>query len=378
MLSPSHALRPFLRQRSLLQRAEALLDATWCRQRNVRLQVVSATRKSHTHSISSSSKWTSKLIDGRKIARQIHAEIRADIAGWVARGNRRPHLSVILVGDDPASAVYVGNKLKAAQNTGISSETLIRPANTPEADILRLIRELNEDSNVDGILVQLPLPPHMNERRVCNALAPHKDVDGFHVVNVGRFCLDMQALLPCTPLGIMELLRRKGIETFGKNAVVVGRSKNVGMPMAMLLHADGIGETQAGDATVTICHRHTPSHSLVEFTRMADILVVATGIPRLITADMVKEGAAVIDVGISRIKDPRTGRSTLVGDVDFEGVVDKVSHITPVPGGVGPMTVAMLMQNTYSAAVSRIRYETGTVTEYQTWDDESENVAFVI
>ncbi|KAF8789528.1 Bifunctional methylenetetrahydrofolate like protein [Argiope bruennichi] len=269
-------------------------------------------------------------------------------------------------------------KLKAAQKTGISSETIIRPNKTTEDEVLNIIRELNDNPNVDGILVQLPLPNHMNERKVCNAIAPHKDVDGFHVVNVGRFCLDMNALMPCTPLGIMELLRRTGIETFGKNAVVCGRSKNVGMPMAMLLHADGIGETQAGDATVTICHRHTPAQQLVEFTKTADILVVATGIPHLITADMVKEGVAVIDVGISRIKDPVTGKSKLVGDVDFDGVIEKASYITPVPGGVGPMTVAMLMRNTYMAACSTIRYETGTISAYQTWDDESENVAFVI
>ncbi|XP_054712405.1 bifunctional methylenetetrahydrofolate dehydrogenase/cyclohydrolase, mitochondrial-like [Uloborus diversus] len=333
-------------------------------------------RNSHTESLMK--KYASKIIDGKKIAAQIQAEIKYDIQKWLARGNRGPHLSVVLVGDNPASAVYVNNKLKAARNTGISSETILRPAKTSEDEVLSIIRELNDNPNVDGILVQLPLPSHMNERRVCNAIAPHKDVDGFHVVNVGRFCLDMNALIPCTPLGIMELLRRAGIETFGKNAVVCGRSKNVGMPMSMLLHADGINETQAGDATVTICHRHTPAEQLVEFTKRADILVVATGIPHLITADMVKEGVAVIDVGISRIKDPVSGQSRLVGDVDFDRVIEKASYITPVPGGVGPMTVAMLMKNTYTAACSEVHYQTGTIAEYQTWDDESENVAFVI
>lgn len=330
------------------------------------------------HSESPATKYKEKIIDGKKIATQIQAEIKYDIEKWIASGNRGPHLSVVLVGDDPASAIYVKNKLKAAQKTGISSETILRPSKTSQDEVLKIIRELNDNLNVDGILIQLPLPSHMNERRVCNAIAPHKDVDGFHVVNVGRFCLDMNALIPCTPLGIMELLRRKGIETFGKNAVVCGRSKNVGMPMAMLLHADGIGETQAGDATVTICHRHTPAEQLVNYTKMADILVVATGIPHLITADMVKEGVCVIDVGITRLKDPKTGASRLVGDVDFDRVIEKASYITPVPGGVGPMTVAMLMKNTYTAACRQIRYETGTIAEYQTWDDESENVAFVI
>ncbi|GBN37246.1 Bifunctional methylenetetrahydrofolate dehydrogenase/cyclohydrolase, mitochondrial [Araneus ventricosus] len=366
----------FCAKQTCFQKCASLLASASRQQPRLKIQIVSSTRKSHTEALSQ--KYASKLINGKKIAEQIQAEIKYDIQRWLARGNRGPHLSVLLVGDNPASAVYVNNKLKAAQKTGISSETIIRPNKTTEDEVLNIIRELNDNPNVDGILVQLPLPNHMNERKVCNAIAPHKDVDGFHVVNVGRFCLDMNALMPCTPLGIMELLRRTGIETFGKNAVVCGRSKNVGMPMAMLLHADGIGETQAGDATVTICHRHTPAQQLVEYTKMADILVVATGIPHLITADMVKEGVAIIDVGISRIKDPVTGKSKLVGDVDFDRVVEKASYITPVPGGVGPMTVAMLMQNTYMAACSTIRYETGTITEYQKWDDESENVAFVI
>ncbi|XP_055925782.1 bifunctional methylenetetrahydrofolate dehydrogenase/cyclohydrolase, mitochondrial-like [Argiope bruennichi] len=376
ILSTNSKMLYLCAKQTCFQKCASLLASASRQHPKLKVQIVSSTRKSHTAALSQ--KYASKIIDGKKIAEQIQVEIKYDIQRWLARGNRGPHLSVLLVGDNPASAVYVNNKLKAAQKTGISSETIIRPNKTTEDEVLNIIRELNDNPNVDGILVQLPLPNHMNERKVCNAIAPHKDVDGFHVVNVGRFCLDMNALMPCTPLGIMELLRRTGIETFGKNAVVCGRSKNVGMPMAMLLHADGIGETQAGDATVTICHRHTPAQQLVEFTKMADILVVATGIPHLITADMVKEGVAVIDVGISRIKDPVTGKSKLVGDVDFDGVIEKASYITPVPGGVGPMTVAMLMRNTYMAACSTIRYETGTIPAYQTWDDESENVAFVI
>ncbi|CAL1295204.1 unnamed protein product [Larinioides sclopetarius] len=368
ILSTNSKMLYFCAKQTCFQKCASLLASASRQHPRLKVQIVSSTRKSHTEALSQ--KYASKIINGKKIAEQIQAEIKYDIQRWLARGNRGPHLSVLLVGDNPASAVYVNNKLKAAQKTGISSETIIRPNKTTEEEVLNIIRELNDNSNVDGILIQLPLPNHMNERKVCNAIAPHKDVDGFHVVNVGRFCLDMNALMPCTPLGIMELLRRTGIETFGKNAVVCGRSKNVGMPMAMLLHA--------GDATVTICHRHTPAQQLVEYTKMADILVVATGIPHLITADMVKEGVAVIDVGISRIKDSVTGKSKLVGDVDFDRVVEKASYITPVPGGVGPMTVAMLMQNTYKAACSTIRYETGTIPEYQTWDDESENVAFVI
>lgn len=260
-----------------------------------------------------------EIINGNKVALEIRNEIKQDIEKLSNLGQRRPHLSVILVGDNPASKIYVANKLKAAQNTGISSETITCSSSISQQELINIIQNLNNSPSVDGILVQLPLPNHMNERLVCNSINPSKDVDGFHVVNVGRFCLDMNALIPCTPLGVMELLRRTGIKTFGKNAVVCGRSKNVGMPMAMLLHADGIGETQAGDATTTICHRHTPADQLVHFTKLADILVVATGIPHLITADMIKEGACVIDIGITRIKDPVTGKSKLVGDVDFDG-----------------------------------------------------------
>ncbi|XP_067937774.1 bifunctional methylenetetrahydrofolate dehydrogenase/cyclohydrolase, mitochondrial-like isoform X2 [Watersipora subatra] len=189
-----------------------------------------------------------------------------------------------------------------------------------------------------------------SERAVCNAVSPAKDVDGFNVVSVGKFCQDLKCLLPATPAGVMELLRRTGVETFGKNAVVAGRSKNVGMPIAMLLHADGIGETQAGDATTTICHRYTPPEQLRHFVKYADIVVVAAGIPGLITGDMLKPGCAVIDVGINRIKDPETGKNKIVGDCDFDSCSEVAGWITPVPGGVGPMTVAMLMKNTLQAA----------------------------
>ncbi|KAM3659443.1 bifunctional methylenetetrahydrofolate dehydrogenase/cyclohydrolase, mitochondrial isoform 2-T6 [Ammospiza maritima maritima] len=254
------------------------------------------------------------VISGRKLARQIRQEARHEVQQWVAAGNRRPHLSVVLVGENPASHSYVLNKTKAAADVGISSETILRPASISEEELLELIARLNSDTAVDGLLVQLPLPEHIDERRVCNAVSPHKDVDGFHVLNVGRMCLDQDSMLPATPRGVWEIIQR------------------------------------TGDATVTISHRYTPKEQLKQHTIRADIVVAAAGIPNLITADMIKEGAAVIDVGITRVQDPLTARPRLVGDVDFEGVKKKASYITPVPGGVGPMTVAMLMKNTIIAA----------------------------
>ncbi|NWX41489.1 MTDC protein, partial [Steatornis caripensis] len=290
------------------------------------------------------------VISGRKLARQIRQEARHEVEQWVAAGNKRPHLSVVLVGENPASHSYVLNKTKAAADVGISSETILRPASITEEELLDLIGKLNNDAHVDGLLVQLPLPEHIDERKICNAVTPDKDVDGFHVINVGRMCLDQYSMLPATPWGVWEIIKRTGIPTLGKNVVVAGRSKNVGMPIAMLLHTDGRHERPGGDATVTISHRYTPKEQLKQHTIRADIVVAAAGIPNLITADMIKEGAAVIDVGITRVQDPVTAKSRLVGDVDFEGVKKKASYITPVPGGVGPMTVAMLMKNTIIAA----------------------------
>uniref|UniRef100_A0A3B4G8W3 Bifunctional methylenetetrahydrofolate dehydrogenase/cyclohydrolase, mitochondrial-like n=1 Tax=Pundamilia nyererei TaxID=303518 RepID=A0A3B4G8W3_9CICH len=298
----------------------------------------------------STSRQEAVVISGKKLARQIRDEVRADLEEWVSTGHRRPHLSVILVGDNPASHSYVLNKTRAAADVGISSETILKHTNISEEELLDLIDKLNTDPRVDGLLVQLPLPEHIDERAVCNAVSPTKDVDGFHVVNVGRMCLDQSTMLPATPWGVWEIIKRTGIPTFGKNVVVAGRSKNVGMPIAMLLHTDGRHERPGGDATVTISHRYTPKDQLRQHTKIADIIVAAAGIPNLITADMIKEGAAVIDVGINRVQDPVTGKSRLVGDVDFEGVRQKAGFITPVPGGVGPMTVAMLMKNTVKAA----------------------------
>lgn len=291
-----------------------------------------------------------KLIDGKQISADIRAELHEQIEQWMAKGNRAPQLTAILIGDDPASNTYVANKMKAAKDVGINSKTERYGSDITEEELLARIEALNRDDSVDGILVQLPVPGHINERKVCNSVTCDKDVDGFNERNVGRLCLDMNTLIPCTPLGVQELIKRCQIETFGKNAVVVGRSKNVGMPIAMLLHADGRNDTCAMDATVTICHRFTPPEELARFCRSADIIVTATGVPGLIRGDMIKEGAAVIDVGITRVTDPTTGKTKLVGDVDFEEARKVAGHITPVPGGVGPMTVAMLMKNTFIAA----------------------------
>ncbi|XP_068831553.1 bifunctional methylenetetrahydrofolate dehydrogenase/cyclohydrolase 2, mitochondrial [Capricornis sumatraensis] len=290
------------------------------------------------------------IISGTEMAKQIQKEIQHGVDSWVSLGNRRPHLSIILVGDNPASHTYVRRKIKAAAAVGICSEIILKPKDVSQEELLDITDQLNADPRVSGILVQLPLPDHMDERTVCNGISPEKDVDGFHIINIGRLCLDQHSLIPATASAVWEIIRRTGIETFGKNVVVAGRSKNVGMPIAMLLHTDGEHERPGGDATVTIAHRYTPKEQLKIHTLLADVIIVAAGVPKLITSDMVKEGAAVIDVGINYVHDPITGKTKLVGDVDFEAVKKKASFITPVPGGVGPMTVAMLLKNTLLAA----------------------------
>ncbi|KAL0979891.1 hypothetical protein UPYG_G00191190 [Umbra pygmaea] len=290
------------------------------------------------------------VVSGTEMARQLHREIQREVEKLVSGGNVRPHLGVVLVGDDPASRTYVRNKTRAATLLGISSDTVVKPSSVSQEELLELIDKMNRDWKVSGLLVQLPLPGHINERAVCNAIAPEKDVDGFHIVNIGKLCLDQRSMVPATPAAVWEIIKRAGIETVGKNVLVAGRSKNVGLPIAMLLHTDRSHERPGGDATVTIAHRCTPREQLKELTRLADIVIAAAGVPGLITADMVKEGAAVIDVGINRVRDPSTGKQRLVGDVDFDGVKEKAGFITPVPGGVGPMTVAMLMKNTVAAA----------------------------
>ncbi|XP_015038244.1 bifunctional methylenetetrahydrofolate dehydrogenase/cyclohydrolase, mitochondrial isoform X1 [Drosophila pseudoobscura] len=291
-----------------------------------------------------------QIIDGKVISQEIRLKLNEEVAQFVNAGNPQPHLTAVIVGEDPASEIYVRNKMTACKEVGISSETKRLPATTTEEELLQLIGELNRDDSVSGVLVQLPVPEQINERTICNAVAPEKDVDGFNEINMGRLALDMEGFVPATPLAVKTLLEHCNIETFGRNAVVVGRSKNVSLPLAILMHSDGKNATKALDATVTICHRYTPPKELAIHCRQADIIVVAVGKPGLITKDMVKPGACVIDVGINRIKDEKTGNDKLVGDVDFEEVRQVAGHISPVPGGVGPMTVTMLMYNTLKAA----------------------------
>jgi methylenetetrahydrofolate dehydrogenase (NADP+)/methenyltetrahydrofolate cyclohydrolase len=278
------------------------------------------------------------LIKGSEISKQIREELKQEVAQLKAKHNLVPGLSTILVGEDEASKVYVGQKEKACKELGIHSERIDLPGNTTEADLLALIEKLNKDSRIHGILVQLPLPKHINETNVLYAIDPKKDVDGFHPVNVGKLMLGEPSFIPCTPHGIQELLIRTGVETNGAEVVVVGRSNIVGKPIANML----LQKKKGANATVTICH--TGTKDIASHTRRADILIVAAGKPKTITADMVKDGVVVIDVGVNRLP---TG---LVGDVDFETVKEKAKAITPVPGGVGPMTISMLMHNTVQAA----------------------------
>ncbi|CAH0399396.1 unnamed protein product [Chilo suppressalis] len=313
--------------------------------------LLKSTMRSHTYIDSlGSARIMAQVLDGKSLAKDIKDELKIKIQDWINQGHRAPSLRCIIVGDDPASHTYVKNKIEAARYVGIDAETIKYAETLTEEELINAIKELNADDNVDGILVQLPVPETMDERKVCNAVTPKKDVDGFHIINVGQLCLDMPTIVPATALAVIEMLKRFKIETFGRNAVVVGRSKNVGMPIAMMLHSDKRHDSGLGmDATVTICHRYTPKEQLELYCRNADIIVTATGIPSLIKANMVKPGATVIDVGISRITDEQ-GKTKLVGDVDYAEVSKVAGALTPVPGGVGPMTVAMLMHNTFQAA----------------------------
>ena len=277
------------------------------------------------------------LIDGKQTARDIRAELKAQVEAAVSAGRRAPGLAVILVGEDPASQVYVRNKERACAEAGILSFPYRLPADTTQEALLALIAELNGRDDVDGILLQLPLPEHLSASACLLAIDPAKDVDGFHPENVGRLSLNLPGMVSCTPAGVIELLRRYNLPTRGKKAVVLGRSDIVGKPLALLLARPG----EFGDATVTLCHSRTPD--LAAECRSADFLFLAIGRPRMITGDMVREGAVIIDVGINRTDDG------LCGDADFESVSKKAAAITPVPGGVGPMTIAMLLKNTVQA-----------------------------
>jgi len=286
----------------------------------------------------------SELILGKAVSESIYAELRERIEALKSKGTT-PGLAVVLVGSDPASEVYVRMKGKKCEELGMHSVTIVMPENTPEKDLLKKVDELNKDPAVHGLLVQLPLPSHINEKKVINAIDPNKDVDCFHPANVGKMLIGEPDFLPATPAGVQQMLIRSGVDTSGKHIVVVGRSNIVGKPMVAMMMQKGKG----ADATVTVVHSKTKD--LPSITRLADILIVAMGKANFVTADMVKDGAVIIDVGTNRIDDPNSPKgSRLVGDVDFEGVKNKVSKISPVPGGVGPMTICMLMVNTVSAA----------------------------
>jgi methylenetetrahydrofolate dehydrogenase (NADP+)/methenyltetrahydrofolate cyclohydrolase len=286
-----------------------------------------------------------EIIDGVAIARDIRAEAAREAAKLIANG-RRPGLAVVLVGEDPASTVYVRAKGRACDEAGMHSSTIHLPETTTQADLLSVVGVLNEDPLIHGILVQMPLPRHLDGDAIVRAIDPGKDVDGFHPVNVGKMLIgERDGFVPCTPAGIIELLKRSGIPTSGRECVIIGRSNIVGKPMAALLMQD----SDSANATVTVCHRHT--RDVTFHTRRADILIVAAGRPGLVTGDMIRPGAVVIDVGVNRLEDAAAPRRyRLVGDVDFESARHVASRITPVPGGVGPMTIAMLLTNTVRAA----------------------------
>ena len=282
-----------------------------------------------------------EILDGLSVSHKIKQEIKEDVTKIVQSGKKAPHLAAILVGENGASKAYVNSKVKDCKEVGFTSSLLKFPDTICENELLEEIKKLNEDEEIDGFIVQLPLPKGIDQEKIIMAIDPKKDVDGFHPENFGKMALEMDSLLPATPFGIMQLLERYNIDTKGKKCVVIGRSRIVGRPMSILMSAKGT------DATVTLIHSHTPN--IEEYTQKADIVIVALGIPNYLKGDMIKEGAVVIDVGITRVNDDSERGYHLVGDVDFEACEKKASFITPVPGGVGPMTRAMLMKNTLLA-----------------------------
>ncbi len=292
---------------------------------------------------------SAEIIDGKELAKEMRAEIAEEVAKLAPHGVT-PGLGVILVGDDPASNSYVKAKERACEKAGIYSDDNRLPAETSEEELLKIIDRMNEDPKIHGILVQLPLPDHINEENVLLRIKPEKDVDGFHPFNVGRMMLGQAAFLPCTPHGVIQLLLRSGVNTKGAHAVIVGRSNIVGKPLANML----LQKAEGRNATVTVCHSAT--QDMASITRQADILIAAAGRPEMITADMVKPGAVVIDVGVNRVEDASKKKGyRLVGDVAFDAVSEKASKITPVPGGVGPMTITMLLYNTLESAKNHMQ-----------------------
>lgn len=286
-----------------------------------------------------------QILDGRALAKTIRAELAEDVKQLKAKGHRAPHLAAVLVGEDPASQVYVRNKVRSCEKVGFESSLVRLGADATEAEVLSAVQALNADDNIDGFIVQLPLPDHINEERVTLSIDPKKDVDGFHPVNFGRMAQSLPCYLPATPAGILEMIRRYELPTEGREVVVLGRSNIVGTPMSILLSRKGY----PGNATVTLCHSRTKD--LAAHTRRADILVAAIGIPEFVKPEMVKKGAVVIDVGINRVEAPEREKGyRLCGDVDYDAVAEQASWITPVPGGVGQLTVVSLLLNTLRAA----------------------------
>lgn len=289
------------------------------------------------------------ILDGKQLAQTIKAELRKEVDQIKTQGGKIPHLVAVLIGDNPASQAYVRNKVRSCEEVGFLSTLIHRPADTSEKELLEIVEQLNGDNSVDGFIVQLPLPKHIDEHKVTLAIEPRKDVDGFHPVNFGRMAQGLPCYLPATPMGILEILKRYEIPTSGKEVVVLGRSNIVGTPISILLSRKGY----PGDATVTVCHSRTAD--LAAHTRKADILIAAIGAPEFVKGDMVKEGAVIIDVGINRVEDP-TSKSgyKLVGDVDYAAVAPKAAWITPVPGGVGQLTVVALLINTLKSARNEV------------------------
>ncbi|MFY7729800.1 MAG: bifunctional 5,10-methylenetetrahydrofolate dehydrogenase/5,10-methenyltetrahydrofolate cyclohydrolase [Flavobacterium sp.] len=288
------------------------------------------------------------LLDGKKVSEDIKNEIAAEVAKMRERNEKVPHLAAVLVGNDGASLTYVGSKVKSCEKVGFESTLIKLPATISELELLKKIEELNQNDDIDGFIVQLPLPKQIDEQKVLMAIDPSKDVDGFHPENFGKMALDMSTFIPATPFGILELLERYNVQTAGKHTVVIGRSHIVGRPMSILMGRKGF----PGNSTVTLTHSHTKNIS--QITTQADIIITALGVPNYLKAEMVKDDVVVIDVGITRVADDTTEKGyRIVGDVDFENVSKKASFITPVPGGVGPMTIAMLLKNTLLAREMR-------------------------
>jgi len=285
-----------------------------------------------------------ELLDGKKVSNEIKEEIAAEVAKMKERGEKVPHLAAVLVGNDGASLTYVGSKVRSCERIGFESTLVQMPSTTSEIELLKKIEELNKNEDIDGFIVQLPLPPQINEQKVLLAVDPDKDVDGFHPTNFGKMALDMSTFIPATPFGILELLERYKVETQGKHTVVIGRSHIVGRPMSILMGRKG----WPGNSTVTLTHSRTKN--ITQIISQADIVISALGVPNFLKAEMVKDDAVIIDVGITRVPDETKPRGyRITGDVDFENVSKKASFITPVPGGVGPMTIAMLLKNTLLA-----------------------------